>query len=259
MRKLLKSFVVVAILSGIVAGCGGGQKVHYVPSTMKNAFEAKLQTSHYIIESPNVIGMSGRVALVREGDLVVFFIGDSLEAKLKKVQSKRALFVTRNTTPYVHFMVDFMIAAGDTIKVGEAAANLPALRDAGDFQTPDSYTMVAIDQLTPNRRTLKYIQNKHFLVIGAKVGKTDTTDATGAPVEKFTINLKNVKFAVNPVNEGVSAILRAMQKEESNFEGGLQYGKIPESREQRESHGIGGNVDIGFFKYMGQMVVLKFN
>jgi hypothetical protein len=54
-------------------------------------------------------------------------------------------------------------------------------------------------------------------------------------------------------------MLRAIMKEESNFEGGLQYGVIPASREQREGHGIGGNVRIGFFKYMGKMVVLKFS
>lgn len=257
MRKLLKLVVVVALLAGIFAGCQGRRTV-YIPASLKGAVEASLSTNNYIIESPNVIGAFGRVAIVREGEVVKFFVGDSLETRLNSVQAKKALFVRRVATPYVHFIVDFMIAAGDTIKVGEAAANLPALRDAGTFTTPDDYVMVAIDQLTPNRRTLKFIQNKKFLVVGAKVTTTDTTDAKGAKVQKFVINLKNVKFSVEDTNEGVQAILRAMVKEEASFEGGLIYGAIPASREQRESHGNGGTIKIGFFKYMGQMVVLRF-
>ena len=258
MSKLLKSLVLVTILAGVVAGCGG-QKVVYVPASLKDAAEGRLAASKYIIESPNVIGSFGRVALVREGQTVNFFVGDNLDAKLKAMQSKKAAwFVVRNSTPYVYFQVDFILSMGDTVKVGEATANLPALRDPGDFYTPDSYIAVAIDDLTPNRRTLKYIQNKNFVVIHGKVGNIDTVDAKGAKVQKFTIDLKNVKFEVNDTNEGVSAILTAIQHEDSPFEGGLQYGTIPASRESREKHGIGGNVSIGYFKYMGKMVVLKF-
>ncbi len=258
MSKLLKSLMAVTLLAGVMAGCGGG-KIVYIPATLKDAAEGRLASNRYIIESPNVIGSFGRVALVREGKTVNFFIGDNLAAKLKAMQSKKAAwFVVRNSTPYVYFQVDFILSMGDTIKVGQASANLPNLRDAGDFYTPDSYVEVAIDDLTPNRRTLKYIQNKSFVVIHGKVGSIDTTDAKGAKVQKFTIDLKNVKFEVNEPNEGVSAILTAIQHEDSPFEGGLQYGTIPASRESRESHGIGGNVSIGFFKYMGKMIVLKF-
>jgi hypothetical protein len=258
MSKLLKSLVVVGLLAGIVAGCGG-KKIVYIPASLRDAFEGRLASSRYIIESPNVIGSFGRVALVREGQTVSFFVGDNLDAKLKSMQSKKAAwFVVRNQTPYVFFQVDFILSMGDTVKVGEAAANLPALRDPGDFYTPDSYITVALDDLTPNRRTLKFIQNKNFIVIHGKVGVADTTDEKGAKVRKFTIDLKNVKFEVNPTNEGVSAILTAIQHEDSPFEGGLQYGTIPASRENREKHGIGGNVGIGYFKYMGKMVVLKF-
>jgi hypothetical protein len=258
MSKLYKSLMIVALLAGVAAGCGG-QKIVYTPATLKDAAEGRLAISRYIIESPNVIGSFGRVALVREGQTVNFFVGENLDAKYKAMQSKKsAWFVVRNSTPYVHFQVDFILSMGDTIKVGPASANLPSLRDAGDFYTPDSYTEVAIDDLTPNRRTLKYIQNKNFVVIHGKVGTIDTTDAKGAKVQKFTINLKNVKFEVNDPNEGVSAILTAIQHEDSPFEGGLQYGMIPASRESREKHGIGGNINIGYFKYMGKMVVLKF-
>jgi hypothetical protein len=260
MSKHLKSLLVVALCAGTFASCQGGKKVIYTPANLKSAVEGRIANTRYLIESPNVIGAYGRVAVVREGQTMVFFVGDSLEQRLDAIKNKIKVgaFVQRVTTPYVHFQVDFFIADAESLKVGEAAANLPALRDAGEFTTPEDYIMVAIDQLTSNRRTLKYIQNKNFLVIGAKVGQADTTDAKGAKVENLTINLKNVKFVVDDTNEGVRAMLRSIMKEDSNFEGGLQYGAIPTSREEREKHGIGGNVRIGFFKYMNMMVVLKF-
>jgi hypothetical protein len=169
------------------------------------------------------------------------------------------MFVNRQASPYVHFMVDYMIVNGESLGVGEAAANLPALRNAGEFPMPESYIQPAIDDLTPNRRTLRHIQYQNFVVIRAKIGTIDTVNAKGERVEKFTINLKNVKFIADDVNESVTAILRAMKKEDTNFEGGLQYGQIPASRQWRESKGFGGTVKIAFFKYMGQEVVLRFN
>jgi hypothetical protein len=261
MSKLLKSLVIVALLAGVLVSCQGKRRVVYTPANLKSAVEGRIANTRYLIESPNVIGAFGRVAVVREGQTMVFFVGDSLETRLAKVKNKMKVgaFVQRITTPYIHFMVDFMIADAESVKVGEAAANLPALRDAGDFTTPDDYVMVAIDQLTSNRRTLKFIQNKNFLVIRGKIATTDTVDATGAKVEKFTVGLKTVKFVIDDTNEGVQAMLRAIMQEDSYFEGGLVYGTIPASREEREKHGIGGNVRIGFFKYMGKMVVLRFS
>ncbi len=258
--KVLKSLIVTVLIAGVALTAGCGKKTPYIPASVKGAAGGSIATTRYIIESPNVISTCGNIALVREGELIKFFVGDSLEAKLKHAsRGKTVMFVNRQQSPYTHFMVDFMIVNGDSVKVGEAAANLPALRNGGEFMTPESYVEPAIDDLTPNRRTLKHIQYKNFIVVHAKVGSIDTVDAKGNRIEKFTINLKNVKFIVDDVNDSVTAILRAMKKDDTEFEGGLQYGMIPSDRHWRESKGFGGTVKIAYFKYMGQEVVLRFN
>jgi hypothetical protein len=259
MSKLLKSLVVVALLVGILASCHGQLKETYVVTSIRNAANGTVVSAggKYCFDSPNVIGAFGNVALIREGHAIDFFIGDNIEAKLKNVEGKKyALYVRKYFSPYVHFIIDFMTAGTDTIQVGEVAAKLPALRPMRDFTPPDDYIKIAYDKLTASRLTLKEIQEKKFQVAGAKVGFMQTTDESGASVGKFTINLKNVKFFVNETNDGVLAILKAMQNEDSNFDGGLQYGTIPASRSEREKLGIGGDVKIGYFMYGGNVVVL---
>jgi len=260
MSKLLKSLVVVAIVAGMLVSCKGQLKETYVVTSIKNAANGTVISAggKYCFEAPNVIGAYGNVALVREGHSIEFFVGDGIEGKLKGVEGKSfAVYARKYFSPYVHFMVDYMVAGTDTIQVGEVAAKLAALRPAGQFTPPEEYIKVAYDKLTPNRMTLKEIEEKKFQVAGAKVGFMQTTDDTGAPVGRFTINLKNVKFFVDEANEGALAILKAMQNENGAFEGGLQYGTIPTSRAERERLGVGGDVKIGYFMYGGNAVVLS--
>lgn len=259
MSKLLKSLVVVAILAGMLASCKGQLKETYVVTSIRNAANGTVVSAggKFCFEAPNVIGAVGSIALVREGHAIEFFVGEGIEGKLKDVEGKSfAVYARKYFTPYVHFMVDYIVAGTDTIQVGEVAAQLAALRPAGQFSPPEEYIKVAYDKLTPNRMTLKEIEEKKFQVEGAKVGSMQTTDETGASVSKFTINLKSVKFVVDETNDGALAILKAIQNENGVFDGGLQYGTIPASRAERERLGIGGDVKIGYFMYGGNAVVL---
>jgi len=259
MSKLLKSLVVVALLTGMLASCKGELKETYVVTSLKNAASGSVVSAggKFCFDAPNVIGAYGNVALVREGRSIEFFVGDGIEGKLKGVEGKKiAIYARKYFSPYVHFMVDFMTAGSDTIQIGEVAARLAALRPAGQFTVPDDYIKISQDKLTPNRMTLKEIEEKKFQVAGAKVGFMQTTDETGAPVGRFTVNLKNVKFIINETSDGVLAILKAIQNEDGVFDGGLQYGTIPASRAEREKLGVGGEVKVGYFMYGGNVILL---
>jgi len=209
----------------------------------------------YSFDSPNVIGASNNVALVREGNRIEFFIGDGLEAKLKGVEGKQFALATRKYfTPYIHFVVDYVTAGSDTITVGEpSGVKLPLLRPEAQFVAPEEYVTVELNKLTSSALTLKEIADKKFKVEGAKL----VSEQIGAE-SALVLKLKNVGFTIVEDNDAMRAVLKAIIGENKPFNGGVAYGSVPRGdRAMREKLNIGGDVKVGYILYGGNSIMIQ--
>jgi len=262
MSKLYKSLVVAVLLTGILAGCRGKLEETYVLTSLKNAARGDVVSIgfKYSFDSPNVIGVANNVALVREGNEIEFFVGDGLEAKMQGVEGKKFTMATRKYfSPYIHFVVDYVVAGSDTIQVGEpSGVKLPLLRPMAQFTAPDDYESIDINKITPALPTLNDIKDKKFKVDTAKITHDQIAEG-GTPTWYYSINLKNVRFFVEETNDAMLAVMSAMVKEGKPFQGGMEYTSTPTSlsRDFRERLKAGGKVRIGYIMYGGNAITIQ--
>ena len=262
MSKLYKSLVVAILLTGVLAGCRGKLEETYVLTSLKNATGSDVVSVgfKYSFDSPNVIGIAKNAALIREGNQIEFFIGDDLEAKMKGVEGKKFVVAARKYfSPYIHFVVDYVVAGSDTIQVGEpAGVKLPLLRPAAQFSAPEDYETVDTNKITPALPTLNDIKDKKFKVENAKVTHDEITEG-GTVTPYYAINLRNVRFFVDETNDAMLAVLSAMVKEGKPFQGGVQYTSTPTSlsRDFREKLKSGGKVRVGYVIFGGNAVTIQ--
>jgi hypothetical protein len=259
MSKLHKSLVVAILLTGILASCHGKVEETYVLTSLKNATNGTVLSVgfKYSFDSPNVIGVANNVALVREGNEIEFFVGDGLEAKMKGVEGKKFTMATRKYfSPYIHYVVDYVVAGSDTVQVGEpAGVKLPLLRPAAQFSAPEDYESIDLNKITPALPALNEIKEKKFKVDNAMITH-DQIPEGGTSTWYYSINLKNVRFFVDETNDAALAVLGAMMNEGRLFEGGIQYTSTPTSlsRDFREKLKAGGKIKIGYIMYGGNSV-----
>jgi hypothetical protein len=256
MSKLYKSLVVAILITGVFAGCKGNVEETYVLTSLKGAASGDVVSIgfKYSFDSPNVIGVANNVALVREGNRIEFFIGDGLEAKMQGVAGKQFTVATRKYfTPYIHFVVDYVMSGSDTIMVGEpSGVKLPLLRPEGQFTAPEEYVAVELNKLTSSALTLKDIEEKKFKVENAKIVMEQIGDG-----QKLVLRLKNVGFTVEETQDAMLAVMRAIMTENKPFNGGVQYGSVPRSdRATRERLNIGGDLKIGYILYGGNAITI---
>jgi len=261
MSKLYKSLVVAILLTGVLASCSGKMEDTYVLTSLKNAAGSGVVSVgfKYSFDSPNFIGVANNVALVREGNEIEFFVGDGLEAKMKGVEGTKFTVATRKYfTPYIHFVVDYVMTGSDTIMVGEpSGVKLPLLRPESQFTAPEEYISVDLNKLTSSALTLKEVAEKKFKVENAKIATSEMPGASGAET-KLVLQLKNVRFVIDEQNDALLAICKAIMTEGKAFNGGVSYGTVPRSdRAMREKLNIGGDVKIGYILYGGNAVMIQ--
>jgi len=258
MLKLYKSLVVAILLTGVIASCGGKMEETYVLTSLKNAASGGVVSVgfKYSFDSPNVIGIANNVALVREGNEIEFFVGDGLEGKLKGLEGKKVTMATRKYfTPYIHFVVDYLMADSDTVMVGDpSGVKLPLLRPESQFTAPEEYIAVDLNKLTSSALTLKEISEKKFKVENARIA---AEEMSGAGMT-LLLQLKNVRFVIDEQNDAMLAICKAIMSEGKSFNGGVSYGVVPRSdRAMREKLNIGGDVKIGYIFYGGNAITIQ--
>lgn len=259
MSKLYKSLVVLFVLSGILASCGGKLEDTYVLATLKQACGNDLVSVgfKYSFDSPSFIGAAKSIALVREGNQIEFFIGQDIQDKVKDLQGKKYTVAARKYfTPYIHFVVDYIMVGADTIQVGDPSeVKLPNLRPMAGFTAPEEYETLDLGKITPNLATLNDIKDKKFKVAGAKI-TLEQVPESGATVPYYSVNLRNVRFFVDEQSDAMLAILDAIMNEGKTFEGGVSYETNPTSlsKDYRERFRSGGKVKIGYMVFGGNSV-----
>jgi hypothetical protein len=257
MSKLFGFLAVAVLLSAVVAGCGGKLDDSYVQTTLKDAARGDVVSPSfkYSFDTPNMIGSANNVALVREGNIIEFFVGDGLAEKAKQVAGKKFVVHARKYfTPYIHFMVDYIVAGSDTIRVGEVAVQLPNTRPAAQFAAPEEYETVDTGKLSPSLPDLRAIVDTKFKVDGAGISWEQVGDRWS-----YSLNFKNVRFFIDESNDAMLAVMNAIMNEGKTFAGGVQYTSTPTSlsREFRERLRSGGNVKVGYIIYGGNALLIS--
>ena len=255
MSKVFGAVMIVLLLSTVLSSCGGKLNETYTMTTLREATRGNLLSPgfKYSFDTPKFVAAHKDLALVREGNLIELFMGDKLEDHIKQIEGKKFVLGARKMfTPYIHFVVDFMVADGDTIRVGPSyEMKPPTLLKAKEFPT-DNYEEVDLDALTSNRLRLKVIQNTKFKVKMASLGY-DEVNITGEPEMVYTINLKKVRFLVKDPTDGMQLIFKALMNEHLYFDGGVDYGRIP-PRSFRKKTNSGGFVTVEYVKYGGMVI-----
>lgn len=257
MSKSLTILLITVFLASLLAGCGGRIEENYVMTTVREASRGKLLTAgfKYGFDTPDFVAAHGNMALVREGNLIEFFTGEDIESKLERVTGRRFTVAARKLySPRIHFTVDFMVAGGDTITVGEPYnAAFPALLRTIE---EENFKEVDVSRIGPSTTALKDIFNTKFLLGGARVG-WEEVEWMGEKMMAFTLNLDNVRFIVDDPSDSMALVLKALLNENIYFDGGIAYGDRPptSTRSYRTRTKIGGKVTIDFIRYGGQIAI----
>jgi len=255
MSRFFTIILLTALLSGIIAGCGGKVEDTYIMTTVREATRGNLLSPGFKFgfDSPNFISAHKNLAMVREGNLIEFFSGEGIEAKLAQVGGKKVTVGARKLfNPLIHFTVDFLFAGGDTILVGEPyEVALPTLMRTNEF-AKDDFIEVDLAALTTNRLKLKPIQNEKFLVDKGVI-MFEEIESGGEMSMFYTLHLPNVRFIIDEPSDEIQLVLKACMGENMYFDGGVSYGSIA-SRGMREGMNVGGMVKIEFVNYSGWVV-----
>lgn len=254
MSRFLKSLLIVAILSGFIAGCGGSVDETYVMVSLREATRGDVLSPgfKFSFDKPNFVAVHKNVGLVREGNLIEVFVGDGLEEELGKAAGGRFTTLARKFfEPVIHFNVDYLVMGADSIIVGipyEAA--IPNMLKMRDFNT-DDFIEVDLDKLSSNRLTLKEIQDTKFKVTNAKI----MYEMIGEEMQ-YTLHLPNVRFVIEEPEDDIILVLKALINEDFYFTGGVTYGSIP-SQTMRRTTDAGGYVKIDYMAYGSRYIVVR--
>ncbi len=254
MSRFIKSLLIVAVLSGFIAGCGGGVDETYVMVSLREATRGDVLSPgfKYSFDKPNFVAVHKNVGLVREGNLIEVFTGDGLEETLDKVDGGRYSVLARKFfEPIIHFNVDYIVMGADSMIVGAPyEAAIPNMLRTRDYNT-DEFIEVDLDKLTSNRLTLKEIQDAKFKVTDAKVMHEMIGDEM-----YYTLHLPKVRFIIEEPGDDIVLILKALMNENLYFTGGVSYGTIP-SQSTRNSTDSGGYVKVDYILYGNRYIVVR--
>ncbi len=254
MSRFFKSFLLVAILAGFVAGCGGGVDETYVAVSLRDATRTDVLSPGFKFgfDSPEFVAVHKNVGLVREGNLIEIFVGDGLEDEISKISGGRFTVGARKFfDPVIHFNVDFLVVGSDTVVVGEPyEVAIPSLLKMRDFST-DDFDEIELDKITSNRLTLRDLPETRFKVTDAKI----MYEMIGEE-EMYTIHLPNTRLVVKEPGDDIIIILKALMNEQLYFTGGVSYGEIP-SQSFRRNYDSAGEVTIDYIAYGNRYVVVR--
>jgi hypothetical protein len=253
MSKLFSSVITAILVTGILASCGGKLEESYQMVTIREASHDQIASPgfKFSFDTPKFIAARGDLALVREGNIIEFFTGQDIENKIKIVEGKKFTVGARKMySPITHFTIDFMVAGGDTIEVGEPynVTFPPMIKGYDDSE----FEEVDLDLLTSSSTRLKAIFNTKFKVEESIITYEEVTLKDETEMV-YLLNLKNVKFIIEEVNPELELVLNAFMNEHLYFDGGVSYGDRPTEatfpRSFRSRTKIGGKVKLEFIRY----------
>lgn len=253
MARRISSYTAIAfIVSLLLVGCGEKKEVDpYAPVTLRQVTRTQVVSKgfRYKLTNPKVEVLHQSLGLIREGDLLEFIGGRSLEEKLEgKLDAGFELAVVKEFSPYVHFKVERIYSQNDTTFMTPGSVNYPRIQDAAQFSTAD-FEPKSLDGIPYNRTdVLRGLENKRMALSGVAI-----TRETGDGQPYYLLHGKDVKFRVADTSDGFALFLKLIAQKGHPFEGGVLMIET-EDYGSRMKTKIGGTVEVMYIKYGSRVV-----
>lgn len=250
-RILLPAMIAVLLASFLVACSDSGSRDPYATVTLHQVTQGTVVSRQfkYRFENPEIVALHRNLGLIREGNLIEFIAGRSLEDKLEgRIDGDFQLNVVKLFSPFVHFKVEQIATATDTTFLPQTGAiGYPRLMNAADFTT-DNYTVHDVHTIPYNRTgTLNQLKDKK-LEVSARVTLEEEEG-----IEFFMLHGDNAKFRVASPGIGTGLILKVLAEKNYLFEGGIILTEV-EPFGQRRNNKIAGTVEIQFVRYADRII-----
>ena len=253
LRKYFVPCMVASLAMVVLAGCGGekGQIEPYAEGTLQQLTRGPVIVSkgyRYKLVQPNIVEAAGHLALVKEGNIVEFVVGRSIEDRLETMNKPGLILnVVKKYQPFIHFKVQQIVNGTDTVFVSQAGAiNFPTITPVAEHKS-EKHDDYDIDKFPFNRTAqLNKTRDKSFALKGSLVRvEEDGEEVWMLQGDKATLRM------TAPAN-GEELILRLLYKSGMEFEGGVTVTEIEEWSKRRENE-ISATVELDYVKW-GDMV-----
>lgn len=261
MRSLRQSLLILAfsVFSLVLAGCYEEESgPDNVPGTLRQITRGELlsMNGRYQLSNPEIVVLDEHLGLIREGNLIEFVAGGSLEAKLEAYRDGSfTLLVKRGYSPYVHLRVEKVFAGRDTVLVPERANyDFPILLDKSDYDlTPFEEFDLASLQWN-KKKYLEPLVGKKML-IDASIRYANLDGEFYYVLEAVGNNEALVR--VDEEEPGMLLLLKALLHENLRFKGGVTFNEVANWGALRKPYKISGMVTIDFLQYGGHIATVQ--
>jgi hypothetical protein len=252
LKKYSVFFILSILVVAFIPACSGeGDADPYALVTLHQATQGKVVSKgfKYRLENPKIEVMNDHLALIREGGLVEFISGRSLEGKLEGISGDIQLCVVKEYSPFIHFRVEKIYTEMDTVFISQAGAiSYPKITNADEFSS-EGYAESSIDRFPYNKTAfLKDQVDKQFYVTCQVMMEEEEGESF------FVLAGENSKIRLMDPPDGIALMLKMLIKNNYSFEGGFTFSEYEENFPYRKSTGIVGTGDISFVKY-GKSVI----
>ncbi len=250
-KYCLCSLICIFTITSLSACSGGGETDPYALVTLHQATQGQIVSKgfKYRFENPQVIQLNDHLGLIREGNLIEFISGRSLESRLEGISGNYQLCVVKEYSPFVHFRVDKIYTEVDTVFISQAGAiNYPRVFKEDEFGHED-YAETDLDRFPYNRTTFLRNQVDKKFYVTCRVEKMEEEGE-----EIFVLSGDNSKLKVVDPPDGIAVMLKVLLDGNYPFEGGIIFSDVEESLPYRKSTGIVGSSEINFIKYGNTIV-----
>lgn len=250
-KRIVLNAVIAALLGSILVACGeSGEVDPYATVTLREATRGMVISKgfKYKFENPETVALNRNLGLIREGNIVEFIGGRSLEDKLVgKLGGNFELAVVKEFSPYVHFKVEKIYTELDTVFMTPGTVVYPTLWDEADYGM-DSYEETDIDGIPYNRTgTLRGLVDKKVRVTARITAEKEEGNTY------YVLHGKNAMFRVADTPDGTGLILKILAENGFPFEGGFVMTEVEDYGSRMKSK-VAGTVEIQYVKYGSRIV-----
>lgn len=235
MMKKVLLLAISIVLASIVAGCSEkGETNPYKLVTLREATRGMAVSKgfKYRLQNPDIVALDRNLGLIREGNLLEFIGGRSLEDKMMGMTDGFfELQVVKQYSPFVHFKVEKVATETDTVIIPRTGViPWPQIWFATAYNT-EAYERPDIHQIPYNRTgTLRGFVGKK-LHVNAHIEEMEEEGK-----KYFVLVGENARFRVADPTNGIGLMLKVLLENNYEFEGGVVLTTVEDYGPRMKTH-----------------------
>jgi hypothetical protein len=252
-----------------LAGCSKEEQVDpFTTATLREATYGEVSSEgfKYKIVNPQIVDSLGNFVLVRQANLTEFLTGNDIIEQIQSLSDKSNLTfnVVKQFKPMVHFQCLSVVSPGDSVVVAhDKPIAFPRITDAASFEPPSEYLQTDMTQFRYDDTggLLELVGKKH--TIRAKLRRLEEDSASvwvlegEKPCGSYFLRDKNIdekapRLRVQTPRPSMEIIIRALERNEIDFSGGITFVEIEPSSDRHENY-ICGTVEIGYVRFLDKV------